>query len=102
MPDPRVDWKDASTTWSAGRGTCEGIANVIIAALRSLDIPAGLVAAGVVDGTENVAFNCVVMNLPTYGHAFLQDTHKSGPRTLQAGGHRCNLTATLRQPAVTT
>ena len=70
--DPGVDWKDASTTWSTGRGTCEGIANVIIAALRSLDIPAGFVAAGVVDGTENVASNCVVMNLPTYGHAFFQ------------------------------
>jgi hypothetical protein len=72
IKDPSVYWKDAGTTWSTGRGTCEGIANVIIAALRSLDIPAGFVAAGVVDGTENVASSCTVMNLPTYGHAFFQ------------------------------
>jgi hypothetical protein len=45
---------------------------VIIAAQRAVDIPAGVVTAAVVDGTERAASSCQVMEQATYGHAFFQ------------------------------
>jgi hypothetical protein len=69
---PLCDWPSASLTWASKCGTCIGRANVIIAALRSIDVPAGFVMAAVVEGNDNVSGDCDKELWPTGGHALFQ------------------------------